>query len=98
MFITFCNMGENLLRNIIRFALARFPALTSIERRGCDDRIHTIFIRNLIFFYLSFISVEAFLQLYYFRIFSKGCLKFFCCCTVYIEVNVPSLRFLKGII
>ena len=74
MFITFCNVGENLLRNIIRFALARFPALTSIERRGCDDRIHTIFIRNLIFFYLSFISVEAFLQLYYFRIFFKSCL------------------------
>ena len=74
MFITFCNVGENLLRNIIRFALARFPALTSIERRGCDDRIHTIFIRNLIFFYLSFISVETFLQLYYFRIFFKSCL------------------------
>ena len=71
MFITFCNVGENLLRNIIRFALARFPALTSIERRGCDDRIHTIFIRNLIFFYLSFISVETFLPLYYFRILFK---------------------------
>ena len=77
MFITFCNVGENLLRNIIRFALARFPALTSIERRGYDDRIHTIFIRNLIFFYLSFISVEAFLQLYYFRIFEKEYFRIF---------------------
>ena len=77
MFITFCNVGENLLRNIIRFALARFPALTSIERRGYDDRIHTIFIRNLIFFYLSFISVETFLQLYYFRILLKDCLEYF---------------------
>ena len=77
MFITFCNVGENLLRNNIRFALARFPALTSIERRGCDDRIHTIFIRNLIFFYLSFISVEAFLQLYYFRICEKEYLRIF---------------------